>query len=219
MLSSLTAIDTMNAYQNTCVDIVKLVSQAKLTNREDETIAAFANDLQLTILHAEKNAIRILQDGDIRPTYILMSKAGNGITIPIVLDKMPDNHQAQILITGPLSLAISLAPIDCYFFMTSMWAAPVHPDNFIRPGDRDDRIRIVLIRVFSSTESQTVCYTIVCHPENHKVMGLYPFQSPVTVYDTDNPCVMNFYELADKVLSEMTTIEIAKFRNDIFGLM
>jgi hypothetical protein len=218
MSSGLVSVDTLKAYRKTCLDIARIVMDAKRTERQDATISTLSTEPSALIAHAEKHALELLQDvSEIAPTYVMMSKAGDGVVVPIILTHMPSDYDTRISIAGPLSLLVRLAPIDCYYSISSMWGAPNRAGDNRRIADRPDRMPLILIRTFNNTHSHSACYTRVRHPETDKIMGLYPFRTPIEVYETDNPCLMNFYELADTVFATMSAADITKFRNDILN--
>jgi hypothetical protein len=216
MSSDAISVNTMAAYQTICIDIIKIVAAAKLTGRQNNTIAQLSSDPPSLLKQAMENALSILQDGmTVPPTYVMLSKAGDGLTIPVVLDQMPDDDDTRVSVVGPLSLLTRLAPIDCYYFMSEMWGAFDRQNETRRPIDRPDRMTILRINTFNDKQSHSACFTLVRHPETDKVMALYPFHFPSADYDSNNPCLMNFYDLADSVLNTMSPSEIVKFTADI----
>jgi hypothetical protein len=175
-------IGNPSAYQDTCMEIANLVAEARNTGRQDKIIAELCSDLRKLAAHAEHHALMLLRGmSNFTPTYVMMSKAGDGLVIPLVLDSMPKENDC-IAIVAPLAFVLRLAPIDGYFLMVEM-------DN------------LIVIRSFIGEDSHSAIYTVNRHPETQDVLGLRPADTVIASFD-DNPCFMNLYELADDMLSQ-----------------
>jgi hypothetical protein len=178
-------IGSPSAYQDTCMEIAKLVAEARNTGRQDDVIAELCSDPKKLAAHAAHHALMLLRGmSTFTPTYVMLSKAGDGLVIPLMLDSMPKEDEC-IAIVAPLAFVLRLAPMDGYFLMVEMSG-------------------LIIILSFIGENSRTDIYRVDRHPKTNQVLTLQPTTNTVIASFDDNPCFMNLYELADDLLSQST---------------
>lgn len=210
-------IETSDQYRDVCLELIRIVGEEAHTKRENAEIAELCTSAARLGEHAKGHALEMLQQaGSLRPTFVLFSKAGDGIVAPIVISEMPDDLSSQISIITPIVATLGLAPIDGYAFISEMWGAVTVGASHIRLADSQSRMSLVLVRACVGLDSCHKCYTIVRHPETERIMSLRPLPNPVVAHN-DNPCLSNLYEMVEQMYNSLSVADIAMLKAHIFG--
>jgi hypothetical protein len=200
-------VDSAEGYNKACLEIMALVRREQTKTTNSEFITSLCDDVEKMIDEAHRHAFNMMEVmGGVRPSFVLLSKAGDGLLIPIILDGMPEDIQSRMRIAAPLQVCVNMAPIDAYFFVSEMWMASYPKDSkeeFKRPSERADRQEGVMVCCYQPDKTTFRIFEITRDAAG-KCTALTPSKwtensDDGTKYTATNPMLENFFTVGKQI--------------------
>lgn len=191
-------VDSENDFVKSCFEILHLIQDEHSKSYINSALADICEDAGNLVEDARNHALFMMKAiGSARPTFVLYSKAGDGLVAPIILDEMPESQEHRVSIAAPLQIVINMAPVDAYVVFSEAWCAYQDKDSTDTrpPSERPDREEAVIMFAHQPAKT-TVCRFKIIRDNDGQATDLVPFEpaSDTVNFKARNLLFENFFK-------------------------
>jgi hypothetical protein len=175
-----------------CFRIRALIREQRASDQQNKETGELCGDTRKLATAAAYHARHMLSTvGNIYPTFVFMSKAGQGVICPLIMLNLPANGAARTQLCDVLRSLVNTAPIDGYQFIAQAWVTShldVKSDDF----QASERKPAVMLCCHNATDSTFQILERV-HDSAGKFQSFVKCEMP-TEFAIGNPLMRSFYD-------------------------